>query len=261
MVKVQRGYTEKGTVKRSMYYQPKKHVTQMTRQDIATLYLELRKIKRLSRDRHFKDRIAEGKMDITLKDIFSTIREEELVKNIIEYNETYIPPKRRFEQRVLIRMNKVYPTRLENKKGITNCHGFVVINLTTKSVTTGYLNECGDNHDQLNLKRYCADMIVRPLVKGGISWKNRPQVGHFEQNFLRFNPILQEHIKANGHLEPVQNQHKQPQKKHKKNYNNQNKNRNTNVSNNNQQKQQNPKPKKDYSNLVSNRDKFRKVAN
>lgn len=169
-----KAYTEQGIQKRSNKYQVKKHYTDMTAQEKAIIQQHLLTVKKLDRHPHYMQREQECKQDIELSDILATIHRKDLPRNIIEYNETY--SNGRLEQRVLVRIARIYNRMLNGRKKSEQCFGFVVLNLTSGQVLTGYFNSVHDRHDTLRKFRYNNNLIIRPIKKGGYSWKERQDI-------------------------------------------------------------------------------------
>lgn len=177
-------YTERGLVKRSKVYQAKKHVSQLQDREIYYLAVFGRKIKRLTRSYHFKCRLLENKIEIELKDIVNTLNNLK-GGNIIEYNETYDMNRNVISQRILLRLNKIYNIDLDNKGKIVPCYGFVVIDLSSSKVITGYHNHVNDNHDNILMGRYNSDLRVRKIRSGGYPLSQIQPIDSNEMKYAR----------------------------------------------------------------------------
>lgn len=176
-----KAYTQQGIIKRSNKYQIKKHYTDMTAHEKAIIQQHLLTVKKLNRHPHYIQREKECKHDIELSDILATIHRKDLHKHIIEYNETYANG--RIEQRVLVRIARVYNRILNDRKKPEKCFGFVVLNLTSGQVLTGYFNSIHDTHATLRKFRYNNNLIIRPIKKGGYSWEERQNIKSNEMNY------------------------------------------------------------------------------
>lgn len=178
-----KAYTERGLQKRSNKYQIKKHYTDMSLEEKRYLHKYLLTVRKLDRHAHYIQRQQEFKHNIKIRDVFDTIRDKDFIHNIIEYNETL--SKGRIEQRLLIRITKIYYKCLNGNPQPEKCNGFVVINLTTGQLITGYYNSMSDNHNSLNKFRYNSDLKIRPIKKGGYSWSEKQNIISNEMNAQR----------------------------------------------------------------------------
>lgn len=160
-------------VTRSGKYQIKKHFSAFTVRDKQILLSKLYEIKRLTRSKHFILRQETGDVQISLPDILRTLKNRKMENSIIEYNESYCPETDRITQRVLIRLDgahsvkSTFQTNRKNKTKLT--YAYVVIDLTTSQVITGYHNDLSDKHTSLNMSRYNNEISVRPIKQGGYS--------------------------------------------------------------------------------------------
>lgn len=188
-----KAYTEKGLQKRSNKYQVKKHYSDMTAEEKNYLHKYLLTIRKLDRHAHYIQRQEEFKHNIKIRDVFETIRSRNFIENIIEYNETL--SKGRIEQRLLIRISRIYHKCLDGKTKPEKCYGFVVINLTTGQLITGYYNSIEDNHDSLNKFRYNSDLKIRPIKKGGYTWSEKQNILSNEMNRNRNNNYNRNNIR------------------------------------------------------------------
>lgn len=143
--------------------QVKKHYKQMSKKEIYYLASYMRSIKKFSRSEHFKKRVEERSLTITLNDIKQTIHDDNICSNILEYNEiTYTNNK--IYQRVLIRINKQY----RNIQG-TAFIGYVVVDLTRSEIITGFYNPITSKFPEPIPNRHLASIHVRHVKKGGYS--------------------------------------------------------------------------------------------
>lgn len=177
-------YTERGLVKRSKVYQAKKHVSQLNNKELYYLAVFGRGVKRITRNNHFKRRLIENKIEIELKDIVDTLNNLK-GGNIIEYNETYDRKRNVISQRILLRLNKIYHIDLDNLGKIVPCYGFVVLNLSTSEVITGYHNYIGDNHENIFMGRYNSDLRVRKIRSGGYPLSQIQPIDSNEMKYAR----------------------------------------------------------------------------
>lgn len=173
-----KGYTEVGKIKQSKKYQIKKLAEDMTQAEktLLTSYLKENATK-FKRSKHYKERGVD-KHSITLEDIQSTLIEDSLESEIIEYNET--ESKGVLTQRVLIRINKVFSVYLNGSSQQTICFGFVVLNLSNNEVVTGYFNNITDRHETLRRKRYNNNLKVREIKAGGYSLSDKQDISSNE---------------------------------------------------------------------------------
>lgn len=180
-----KGFNELSRVKQNKNYQIKKLYSSATKEEKLMLAKSLASIQKLTRSPHFIENQQSGKISFDLHDIMRTLHSRGLLNAPIEYNETYSGKNNRIQQRVLLKLDGTYQVKLrDNRTGCfrpTPCFAFVVIDLTTSEVVTGYYNSIYDNHKTLDINRYNNEMEIRPVKKGGYSVKEK-QGFHSNEN-------------------------------------------------------------------------------
>ena len=154
-----KAYFAKG-VQRITAQQTKKHISQMSEEEVNYLVDQLhRYTKYIQRSHHVARKVAEGDMfDIPLSDIMETIKSKDVGKNIVECNETGHKNNGKIYQRVLLRLNKEYMVDIGGVD--TLCHAFAVVEIKTKQLITTYVNAIDDTHTTLNTDRYDPNMVI-----------------------------------------------------------------------------------------------------
>lgn len=136
--------------------QRKKHVSQMSKEEIAFLDKKLRKIRRIVKSRHLLNRRDTGRVPIR---VFKEILRDPSRRNIIEYNET--TKHGLVSKRILVRDSKTVKTRfyqshtIEAEGDASLCF---VIDYETGVIVTAYYNYANDDHETLNPYRYDATL-------------------------------------------------------------------------------------------------------
>lgn len=129
--------------------QIKKHYTQCTNDEITYLANRVKSIKNIRLSKHAKEK----DITININDIKRIIKSKDLKKCIIEYNET------NGDKRVLIRSKEQYPTNVNNST--IYCNLCFVLSLIKKEIVTAYFNSAKDHHDNINFKRYNANLKIK----------------------------------------------------------------------------------------------------
>jgi hypothetical protein len=134
--------------------QQKKHVTQMTREEISYLVQKCKNIP-LQKVTISKHLLQKG-ISFKKADILTTLQTSNLNSLIIEYNET---PKSNgsTDKRVLIRSNISKDVEFETKNGkkfTSPAQMCFVISLKTYEVITVYWNKSNDGHTTMDWSRY-----------------------------------------------------------------------------------------------------------
>lgn len=156
---------KRGKVKETTY-QAKKHYTQMTESELGILGQCLNGIQKLNQSKHLKEKIEAKEVLLEVSKLYDTLHRPDITLNIIEYNETYSDYRHRIEQRVLVRLASQRMVNIKGQ-GRTICNTFVVINLTTKTIITSYLNAADDKHSSIDMRRYFENLEVRNITAGG----------------------------------------------------------------------------------------------
>lgn len=131
----------------SKYVGKRKHSSQMTQEEIKSLYSRLRSVKKWELIGHVFDRIKEKGINVTYDDIASTVYHCDIIEYKIDYNARI----NRCEERVVARSRAV-------TNGEYNLN--VVYNISCNKVVTVWLNHINDFHDTLRWELYSKDMKV-----------------------------------------------------------------------------------------------------
>lgn len=145
--KIQRGH-----VKRTKD-QIKKHVSQMTQDEI--LFLK-RRVKMISGSYKWGKHFLESGRLFNMLTIERLLNSPNIEECIIEYNQ------RDKDKRVLLRSSFSSNVSLE-KNGVTymaDANLCIVVDIFTGEVVTAYWNEVGDNHNNVNMGRYNAELKI-----------------------------------------------------------------------------------------------------
>ena len=151
-----KGEYNRGLIKRTKK-QMKKHITQMTDEEILFLEVSLKKIGKLSYSYH----VLNKDISFNKADIEKILKEDNLKNCIIEYNETYTQDG--LDRRVLLRGTDVKDVLYTKDNGemfnaLSNL--CVVISLVKHRVVTCYWNLANDNHDTIKWDRYNSDLKI-----------------------------------------------------------------------------------------------------
>lgn len=145
--KINRGHI-KGTKN-----QIKKHITQMSQDEISFLS---RRIKMISGSYRFgKHFLTSGRL-INMMTIERLLNSINIQDCIIEYNQ------RDNDKRVLLRSTFSSSVTLE-KNGVNylaDANLCLVIDIYTGIIVTAYWNEVGDNHNNVNMRRYTSTLKI-----------------------------------------------------------------------------------------------------
>lgn len=129
----------------------KKHFTQFSEKEVQ--YLKS-KVKKLKNNVYFSKHELNNGNDTTLQQIKNNINND---MNIIEYNVTYYDEDK-VDIRVVVRGNEIYSVNFKKSNGhIINKEAnlcFVISIISGKIITT-YYNKVKDNHETIDLRRYC----------------------------------------------------------------------------------------------------------
>lgn len=131
----------------SKYVGKRKHSSQMSQQELDSLYSRLRSVEKWELTRHALDRIEEKGINATYDDIASTVYHCDIIEYKIDYNVII----NRCEERVVVRSKAV-------TNGEYNLN--VVYNLHSNKVITVWLNHINDRHATLDWSLYDPDMKV-----------------------------------------------------------------------------------------------------
>jgi len=131
----------------SKYVGKRKHSSQMTQQELDSLYSRLRSVEKWELIGHVFDRIEEKGINATYDDISSTVYHCDIIEYKIDYNARI----NRCEERVVVRSKAV-------TNGEYNLN--VVYNLHSNKVITVWLNHINDFHDTLDWSLYDPNMKV-----------------------------------------------------------------------------------------------------
>ena len=143
---------EKGRVKQTEN-QLKKHITQMSADEISFLK---RRLKQVYTSYKWSPHFASSSRLFNMMTIERLLRTPDIENCIIEYNQ------RDNDKRVLLRSEFSSNVMLE-KDGVnylTDANLCIVIDIFTGEIITAYWNEVGDNHSNVNMKRYTADLQI-----------------------------------------------------------------------------------------------------
>lgn len=129
--------------------QIKKHYTQCTNEEITYLANRAKCITNIRLSKHAKEK----DITINLNDVKKILKSKDLKKCIIEYNET------NGDKRILIRSKEQFPTNVNNST--VYCNLCIVLSLIKNEIVTAYFNSVKDNHDNINIKRYDANLKIK----------------------------------------------------------------------------------------------------
>lgn len=151
-----KGIYNKGVIKRTPN-QVKKHVTQMSKEEIVFLEKAVHSIvSKVHFSQHFKtNRVACSESYI--KELLS----KDLSEMIIEYNET--PSKNKVDKRVLIRdkdLQEVLFLSETTEEFTETANLCIVVSILTGSVITAYWNLSSDNHKTMDWRRYNSKLEI-----------------------------------------------------------------------------------------------------
>lgn len=143
---------EMGRVKQTEN-QRKKHITQMSSDEISFLK---RRLKQVYTSYKWSPHFASSSRLFNMMTIERLLRTPDIEDCIIEYNE------RGNDRRVLLRSTFASQVLLEKegKNYETDANLCIVIDIYSGEIVTAYWNEVGDNHDNVNMKRYTADLKI-----------------------------------------------------------------------------------------------------
>jgi hypothetical protein len=143
---------QRGRIKKTKD-QIKKHVSQMTQEEI--MYLQKR-VKMISGNYKWGKHFLENGRLFNMLTIERLLNSPNIDECLIEYNE------RDKDKRVLLRSTFSSNVSLE-KNGVmymADANLCIVVDIFTGEVVTAYWNEVGDNHDNVNMRRYNAELKI-----------------------------------------------------------------------------------------------------
>jgi hypothetical protein len=149
----------RGKVKKTKN-QKKKHVTQMTKEEVAYLKKEIKMFPtwKAKASKHLKKKCV----SLDLNDVQDTLLARNVEDFIVEYNET-LNASGQMERRILIRVAKPKMVRFKTrKKKIVEAlaHLCFVVSLDTWEIVTAYWNKASDEHAQLDWRRYSKHLRI-----------------------------------------------------------------------------------------------------
>lgn len=144
---MQKAENKIGKVKKSKYPQQKRHRSQMNEWALNTLVDKFNKLDKSKTTIHGH---LLGKKTITFskEDIDKILNKNNIKDLIIEYNRTLTDKNKNWDERIVIRDNKISQT----DKGKQNL--CIVLSLSKNEVITAYYNPLDDNHATINMDRY-----------------------------------------------------------------------------------------------------------
>jgi len=151
-----KGEYNRGLIKRTKK-QMKKHLMQMTNEELSFLEKKLKEINQLNYSYH----VLNKEISFDKTDIEKMLKQENLKDLIIEYNET--PTKDGLDRRVLLRGTEVKDVLYTKENGETFnalSNLCVVISLVSHRVITCYWNLANDNHNTIKWDRYNSDLKI-----------------------------------------------------------------------------------------------------
>lgn len=143
---------QRGRIKKTKD-QIKKHVSQMTQEEI--MYLQKR-VKMISGNYKWGKHFLENGRLFNMLTIERLLNSPNIDECLIEYNE------RDKDKRVLLRSTFSSNVSLE-KNGVmymADANLCIVVDIFTGEVVTAYWNEVGDNHNNVNMRRYNAELKI-----------------------------------------------------------------------------------------------------
>ena len=143
---------QRGRIKKTKD-QIKKHVSQMTQEEI--MYLQKR-VKMISGNYKWGKHFLENGRLFNMLTIERLLNSPNIDECLIEYNE------RDKDKRVLLRSTFSSNVSLE-KNGVmymADANLCIVVDIFTGEVVTAYWNEVGDNHNNVNMRRYNAKLKI-----------------------------------------------------------------------------------------------------
>lgn len=149
---------QRGRVKRTNG-QVKKHVKQMSGSEIQFL---ARRLKLVSGSYKFSSHFLKSERLFNMLTIERLLNSPDIKDCIIEYNETPSSKKGVVGKRVLLRSTFSRKVLLE-KKGkelLTEANLCMVIDIYTGEIVTAYWNEAGDNHHNIDMRRYNEQLTI-----------------------------------------------------------------------------------------------------
>lgn len=151
---MRKGHIKKGFVKETRRQQ-KKHYTQFAKDEL--IYLE-NKIKDINIDnvKASKHLLSKTSTSYKHEDIINVLKDSNLKDRIIEYNVTIT--NKGIDRRVLLRSKEIFDVFVNDD--IKKCNLCFVISILSSEIITVYYNECYDNHDTIDWRRYNADLKV-----------------------------------------------------------------------------------------------------
>lgn len=139
-----------GNVKKANTSQLKRHISQIDEKGLKILIDKFSKIdiSKTTIDKHLlnKKTISFNKQDID--DLLYRANLGEVKNMIIEYNNTYLENEQIWDERVILRDDKILQTTLG---GQNLC---IVLSLTRNIVVTAYYNPQKDKHKTIDMNRY-----------------------------------------------------------------------------------------------------------
>lgn len=147
------GRINKGEVKETRE-QVKKHVSQMTKDEVNFLVNRLRDldISKLQISYHLQQKFIDKDENL----LVNSLLREDLADLVVEYNET--EQKYGTDRRVLIRL----PEEILVDLGYFSryCNLCIVYSFVKNKVITAYYNKVGDNHSTIDMSRYDKNLKI-----------------------------------------------------------------------------------------------------
>lgn len=156
-----RGIYNIGNIKRTKGQQ-KKHIKQMSQDEVSYLEKKLRRInlKKVKLSNHLKERQAEIGFDFN--HIIGVLRNKDIDKSIIEYNET-VDRSGFTDRRILLRNKKYQNVTFKTKNNTffkAKANMCFVVSIETNQIITVYWNKVSDRHRSINWSRYNEDLEI-----------------------------------------------------------------------------------------------------
>lgn len=140
--------------------QKKKHITQMTKKEIAYLKNELKLLP--SWQAKMSKHLIKKRVTVNIQDVEDTLVAQNVADCIVEYNET-IDSSGQSDRRILIRCDIPKMVRFKTRrKNVVEAmaHLCFVISLDTYSIVTAYWNKISDDHESINWERYSKHLSI-----------------------------------------------------------------------------------------------------
>lgn len=151
-----KGKFKVGYVKRTQG-QKKKHISQMTSQEVDVIHEGIDNLSKLYASQHVIRKIKNDGLWFT-SDMVVEVLTNFSAENIIEYNVSQFYGK--LDRRVLLRSSESYPVLIDGK-GKVDCNLCFVLSLDRGALVTVYWNEAGDNHSNIDMNRYDETLTVK----------------------------------------------------------------------------------------------------